>query len=178
MNGHPWSSDPVGQAAIRAAEPDRGPSLAHHEVPARVDKLGAELVARHIALAKVDRAIAVALEGVANRVARLEAIVGNANAGGEANNPPHPDSSTEPRGWLTAEEREAVVRAIEGLREASGRSNNANARTLVSLLAQSTPPKVKAPSQAFITLNGESMVEVRDRAWIDAIREAGVEVTS
>lgn len=79
-NSHPWSSDPEGQAAIRRAEPDRGPTLAHHEVPAMVEKLGASVVAAASSLAKAYHDMAEALYRVNDRVARLEGWIDNRRA--------------------------------------------------------------------------------------------------
>jgi hypothetical protein len=60
-------------------------------------------------------------------------------------------SPPQPRGWLTEEERKAVVRAESQLGEeySHGPSDNETAAVLRSLLARSSPPEVVLPENPY-----------------------------
>ena len=51
----------------------------------------------------------------------------------------------QPRGWLTAEQRDALRYASQGLREAGGATNVQAMKHIDSILARSTPPEVVLP---------------------------------
>lgn len=99
-----------------------------------------------------------------DRVAELESAVTlaqDANAGGVSN---------QPHGWLTAEDHRAVAFAAKAMRGHAIAGNLKEiADQLESLLARSTPPRVKKPEY-------QNHSRARDCQWIAAIREAGVEV--
>lgn len=196
MNGeHQLSSDSEGQAAIRAAEQDRGPTLAHHEVPAMVEKLGAELVATASSLAKAYHEMAEALYRVNDRVARLEGWIDNrradatsvaeayAVAARQAEAAARDHTSTfvmpdpmraapqPPRGWLTPDERQVLTEVADEAEQSPSKEKWAHVASCVrALLARETPPKVQLPPE---------MAEVYDAVSVrNAIRAAGGEVTS
>ena len=82
----------------------------------------------------------------------------------------------QPRGWLTDEERKAVVRAESQLGEeySHGPSDNEAAAVLRSLLARSSPPEVVLPLVAWWAVTGHALVRrVEVRA---ALAAAGVAV--
>ena len=207
---HPWCQDVPRDEAVRAAEDaaakERQPLPEWRDLPERVARLEA-LLSRSGKNADSDgdlgskcteRESAADAEPVADlwgvqyvhrdtisdlsvRETKAEAIRLLENSGGIGTVVPLYRAPPPPRGWLTAEEREAVETARDYFDDDDHGDSECVfiARVLKQLLARNSPPKVRLPADPEC-----STVADYGRAWrecVDAVRaalkEAGVEVS-
>jgi hypothetical protein len=201
---HPWSSDPVAQAAVRAAEDDaanwRRLEVGTEIISALTADKDAAIRERDAALARVAElesqaklAPAPNVGGGSNQ-ADAEPVAFAVKHGGEfVHTTTDEDEARQyqgavvplfraplpPRGWLTDEEREAVrVSAALNPRMHDGKT----AAALNALLARNSPPRVRrvAPWKSKDARSEpftEELLARRDLEWIAAIAKAGVEVS-
>lgn len=197
---HAWSLDPAGQAAIRRAEDGRtdavptldelfaavpwrmpksvsGSSAAEPENKGdtmRADGLRTERVTLEITHSASDDSLPVRHWDWAKILTDGKALYPRESV--RVVEEDDVDSPLEPRGWLTAEEREAVEWFCGSQKAISTEQCDRWKDALCGLLARSTPPRVKVPVCPDPKEGYYGVAVGRDNRWIAAIREAGVEV--
>ena len=165
---HSWCRDISRDEQVRAAEDAAAvPAIQHRDLPEAVAALTervAELTRKHNSLAELARLDAGWLKANEQRLTaeRDEARARVAEL----------EAAPPPRGWLTAEEREALEEAMVDYGSNVGDSDcERMERVLRALLAREMPPKVTVPP---VILG--ALPRVREQQWIAAIRAAGGEV--
>jgi hypothetical protein len=187
---HPWSSDPDRDAKVRMAEDGRStPHLTLGEciekaAPAASGGGEPQCVSSGSCGATTGDSsqdwqltssgrepVAWMCEWTDYTSLYLSKIYAESDAAGDVVPQPLYLAPPQPRGWLTEEEREAVLWAAS----AAYGKQHPDEDILRSLLARSTPPEVVLPGTQ-VRYHNISVEDQRDAQWIAALAAAGVAV--
>jgi hypothetical protein len=86
-------------------------------------------------------------------------------------------SPSQPRGWLTEQERSALALAAEQAPESDFVTNEEGDQlraVFKALLARSSPPEVVLPGEPLAFRYGDDAIANRDGQWREALATAGV----